>query len=234
MVPARRPKFRLPAALRDVIGKAPASCPGIVRTRRRLRWPLWHSVAVRPKSNELAGAVEWLIAHRQGTVWNPEKAKGPALAALASFYGSGQAAEDRYRLIVTVNDEKVDTIDVVGSTEGKAIRVPRRFVKTSGPNNVKFDIEGRGQFGYAITLTGFTRDFGPDQDARGKPFDVHRRVYWADTPTFDGKPLAHGFSVARDAQTFENLVTQAPFGGKGSHLGRGTSPHSGQPAELGA
>ena len=78
----------------------------------------------------------------------------------------------------------------------------------------RFDIEGRGQFGYAVTLTGFTREFGPDQDRANKPFGIHRRVYWADTPSLDGKPLAAGFSAAIHPQTFENTVTQAALGGK--------------------
>jgi uncharacterized protein YfaS (alpha-2-macroglobulin family)/tetratricopeptide (TPR) repeat protein len=169
---------------------------------------------VRPDAPDLAAACDWLLAHRQGTGWQPPKAKGPALAALAKFHGSARAAEDRYRLIVTVNDQEVYRADVVGATEGKAIRVPNRFVQAAANNRVKFDIEGRGQFGYAVTLTGFTREFGPDQDRANKPFGVHRRVYWADTPTLDGKPLSAGFTAAVHPQTFENTVTQAPLGGK--------------------
>ena len=169
---------------------------------------------VRPDAPDLAAACDWLLAHRQGTGWQPPKAKGPALAALAKFHGSARSAEDRYRLVVTVNDQEVYRADVVGATEGKAIRVPNRFVQAAANNRVKFDIEGRGQFGYAVTLTGFTREFGPDQDRANKPFGIHRRVYWADTPTLDGKPLAAGFSAAVHPQTFENTVTQAPLGGK--------------------
>jgi uncharacterized protein YfaS (alpha-2-macroglobulin family)/TolA-binding protein len=169
---------------------------------------------VRPQSPDLAAACDWLLAHRQGIGWQPPKAKGPALAALAKFHGSAQAAEDRYRLVVTVNDQEVYRADVVGATEGKAVLVPRRFVKAADKNRVKFEIEGRGRFGYAVTLTGFTRDFGPDQDRANKPFGIHRRVYWADVPALDGKPLAHGFSTALRPQTFENTVTQSALGGK--------------------
>ncbi len=169
---------------------------------------------VRPQSPDLAAAVDWLVAHRQGTGWNPTKAKGPAIAALAKFYGSAKEAEDRYRLVVKVNDNEVYSADVIGSTEGKAIRVPRRFVKPADKNAVRFDIEGRGQFGYAVTLTGFTRDFGPDQDASGKGFGIVRRVYLPDKPTVDGRTISQGFSTAVNPQTWENTVTQAPLGGK--------------------
>ena len=40
---------------------------------------------VRPQAPELDGAVAWLLAHRAGTGWQPHKAKGPALAALAAY-----------------------------------------------------------------------------------------------------------------------------------------------------
>ena len=59
-----------------------------------------------------------LTAHRIGTGWRPHKAKGPALAALASYYGHAQLAEDRYRLTVTVNDTKLAELNVTGATAG--------------------------------------------------------------------------------------------------------------------
>ncbi len=46
---------------------------------------------VRPQAPELAGAIEWLLAHRSGIGWRPHKAKGPALAALAQYYGRAEA-----------------------------------------------------------------------------------------------------------------------------------------------
>ena len=73
---------------------------------------------VRPQAAELDGAVDWLLAHRTGTGWRPHKAKGPALAALASYYGHAQLAEDRYKLTVTVNDTKVAELNVTGATDG--------------------------------------------------------------------------------------------------------------------
>src|SRR5207248_302293 len=118
---------------------------------------------VRPQDEVLDGAIEWLQAHRLGTGWQPHKAKGPAIAALSAYYAKGQTAEDRYRLIVTVNDEEVYKADIAGSPEGKAISVPRKALKPGDANRVRFDIEGRGRYGYAVTMTGFTRDFAPDQ-----------------------------------------------------------------------
>ena len=84
---------------------------------------------VRPQAPELEGAVAWLTAHRAGTGWRPHKAKGPALAALASYYGHAQLAEDRYRLTVTVNDTKLAELNVTGATAGQAIPVPLKALK---------------------------------------------------------------------------------------------------------
>ncbi|MEO6808597.1 MAG: MG2 domain-containing protein, partial [Isosphaeraceae bacterium] len=169
---------------------------------------------LRPESSELNGAVAWLLAHRVGNGWQPHKTKGPALAALASYYGKAKGAEDRYRLVVTVNDETVSTIEVVGSTEGTSLRVPTRALKAGGKNRVHFGIEGRGTFGYAITLTGFTRNFEPDQTPANRPFVIQRRVYRPAEPELDGKTLPSGFGVAVNPTHFENTISQLPQGGR--------------------
>ena len=73
----------------------------------------------RPQAPELDAACEWLLAHRQGNGWSPHKAKGAALAALAAFYGKAGSAEDRYNLVVTVNDAEVYRSQVIGSPEAE-------------------------------------------------------------------------------------------------------------------
>ncbi len=163
---------------------------------------------VRPTDEKLPGAIEWLVAHRSHLGWQPHKAKGPALAALGAFYGRGQAANERYRLIVTVNDEEVHRVDVQGQTEGAAITVPIGKLKAGAANRVHFDLEGRGTIGYAVTLTGFTRNFDQKKDAQQLPFGIHRRVYWAPEPSLEGRPLPQGFGVAVNPKTYENTSTQ--------------------------
>ncbi|MEJ7639334.1 MAG: hypothetical protein WKF75_15490, partial [Singulisphaera sp.] len=168
----------------------------------------------RPQAPELAAAVEWILAHRQATGWQPHKAKGPALAALSRFYGRAKDAEDRYKLVVTVNDAEVYSTRVVGPAEGKAVLVPAGALKPGGDNRVRFDIEGRGTFGYAVTLTGFTRDFAPDQDPANRTAVLGRRVSLPADPELDGKTLPTGFGAAINAPYFENKVTQVPLGGR--------------------
>jgi len=189
----------------------------------------WHGSAVettalvtlaiaraQPGSRLLGGAVEWLQAHRRGLGWQPAKAHGPAVAALAANYGHSELGQDRYRLTVTVNDVEVAKLEVAGVAEGKAIRVPRRAIKAGAENRVKFAIEGKGTYGYAITLTGFTRDFKPDQDPHNRPFRISRRAYVAGAPELEGRILPAGFGVAVEPVIFGNPVSQVPLGGRAS------------------
>ncbi len=168
---------------------------------------------VRPDARELERAVDWLNAHRAGG-WLPRKAKGPALAALASYYGRAGDAGDRYRLTVTVNDAQVAAVDVQGQVEGRAIAVPRAAIKIGQPNRIRFELEGRGQFGYSAVLSAFTRDFAADQDRTHRTAWIERRAYYPADPELDGKTLPVGFSVAVSPTTFENTATQVGLGGR--------------------
>ena len=168
----------------------------------------------RPGAPETAAGSEWLLAHRSCFGWEPHKAKGPAVAALVAFYGKAGAADDRYRLVVTVNDAEVYRADIVGAAEGQAIAVPRKVLKLGDPNRVRFLVEGRGTFGYSVMLTGFTRDFGPDQRHEGKPFTVNDRMYLHADPELDGKTLPTGFATVVNPKQFSNKVTQVGMGGQ--------------------
>jgi alpha-2-macroglobulin len=168
----------------------------------------------RPADAVLDQAADWLLAHRDGTGWRPAKARGPALAALSSYYGRAQGAEDRYELVVTVNETEVARLNVLGATEGRALLVPRLALKAGDRNRVRFDITGRGTFGYAVTLTGFTRDFGPDQARDNRTALIDRRVYHPAPPELDGKVLPTGFRAAVDATPFQNRATRLALGGK--------------------
>ena len=168
----------------------------------------------RPQAPELSHAIEWLLAHRSGFGWQPLKAKGPALAALSEFYSKAAGAEDRYNLTVVVNDTEVYRTQVVGANQGKAILVPTKALKAGAKNRVRFDVEGRGTIGFTVTLTGFTRDFAPDQNRANRTSLIDRRVYLPADPEFGGKTLPTGFSVVINPTFFENHATQVPLGGR--------------------
>ena len=115
---------------------------------------------------------------------------------------------------MTVNETQVAVLDVQGPVAGKAIAIPRAAIKVGQPNRIRFAMEGRGQFGYSAVLSGFTREFGPEQAQAGRIAWVERRTYSPANPELDGKTLPVGFSVAVNPTTFENLASQASLGGR--------------------
>src|SRR5262249_18022628 len=109
---------------------------------------------------------------------------------------------------------QVAQLAVTGSALGQAIVVPRKAIKIGQPNRIRFDMEGRGRFGYAVTLNGFTRDFAPDQSSTDRIATVARRVYLPAAPELDGKVLPVGFATAVNPTPFENHASQVALGGK--------------------
>ena len=170
----------------------------------------------RPGAADAAGARDWLLAHRVGNGWLPAEARGVVLRALAAAPSDDRGGEDRYRLVVTVNDAEVFRTEVRGTAPGREIAVPRAALKAGAENRVAFDIEGRGTFGYAVTLSGITRDFAAERGQRepARPATIRRRVYLAVPPEFDGRPLSTGFATVIHATPFENGATQVPRGGR--------------------
>ena len=104
--------------------------------------------------------------------------------------------------------------DIAGPAEGKQVLVPRRVLKVGGRNRVRFDIEGRGTFGYAVTLAGFARDFGPDQSKEGRRFMVQEHRFEPASPEVNGKALPVGFASVVNPTLFVNRATQVAGGGR--------------------
>ena len=70
----------------------------------------------------------------RATAGSPHKAKGAAVAALAAFYGKAGSAEDRYRLVVTVNDAEVYRAEVDRLARGEGGRSsPARPSRSATP-----------------------------------------------------------------------------------------------------
>jgi outer membrane protein assembly factor BamD (BamD/ComL family) len=178
-------------------------------------WAAWALASVRPGDEALPESVAWLQARRFGPGWIPYETKGAAVAALAAWHGRAQGAEDRYRMTVAVNDKVLESyaVDGVAGAPVKVWNVPPDAIRP-GRNKVTFDVEGRARFGYGVELTGFSRDYGPEQRAEGKPYTIARREWLAAEPELDGVRLPSGFSTVVNPKTFRNLVTQVPAGGK--------------------
>ncbi|MCY2936051.1 MAG: MG2 domain-containing protein [Planctomycetota bacterium] len=188
---------------------------GVVGTEITTAWATWAVAEVRPAAEGLPQAVDWLNSHRFGPGWLPYETKGASVAALSAWYGRAQAAEDRYRMAVRVNDQLLDQFAVDG-VSGSAVRVwnvPAAMIKP-GQNKISFDVEGRARFGYGIELTGFSRDFRLEQKPEGKHFMVRSRDILASDPELDGMRLPSGFGTVVNPSVFQNRVSQLLPGGK--------------------
>jgi hypothetical protein len=127
--------------------------------------------------------------------------------------GGAEEGDGRYTLAVSVNDAVVWKTEAIGASPGGAILVPRKLLKLGDRNRLSFDIEGRGTFRYAATLTGFARDFAPDQARAGRVATIDDRAYQAPDPEVDGRVVPAGFSSVVDAAPFINKITSLAEGG---------------------
>ena len=96
------------------------------------------------------------MAHRTGHRWSPDKATGPATAALARWFGKAKFDEAHYKLTVIVNDLEVKTLDVDSKTGSLVVDVPARMLKP-GKQRVNFQLAGRGQYTFQAILVRLRR-----------------------------------------------------------------------------
>ena len=169
--------------------------------------------AVSPDSPDLVKLIDWLLAHRTGHRWSPDKATGPAMLALCRHQARSQFASDRYELTVYANDLLVEKLEIDAASRTQTLAVPAEMLDPAGKQRVRFEITGRGQFTYQCVLGGFV----PADKLAGssKSWTVERHVQPAPLE-LDGKPIPRGFDVLEGSySTFRNPLTQLPVGQRG-------------------
>ena len=111
--------------------------------------------AVRPNSPWIKQAVKYLIGQRRYYGYSPYAAKGPVVAALATYYQETQYTAEDYKLNVLVNGEMLEMIVVRRDSANHLIDVPTAHI-IDGQNSVEMRIDGRGTYAYLVTLNGFS------------------------------------------------------------------------------
>ncbi len=162
-----------------------------------------------PRAKEL---IDWLLAHRIGHRWSPQKATGPAALALCRWYANSQFEGGRYQLTVWVNDHQVEVLDMEGAAASRAIDVPTDLL-VEGQQRVRFEVEGRGRYTYQVVLAGFV----PAENLRSTTDAwTIERIYTPAPLEIDGKEISRGFDNVRDStKRFRNPLTQLPAGSRG-------------------
>ncbi|HXT61180.1 MAG TPA: alpha-2-macroglobulin family protein, partial [Pirellulales bacterium] len=162
-----------------------------------------------PKNKEL---VDWLMAHRTGHRWSPDKATGPAALALGQWYAKTRFDQEHYQLTIVVNGFEAKVLDVTKETGAETIVIPAKLLQP-GKQRIQFQLAGRGRFTFQCVLGGFV----PADKLKSTTKDWNVRRFYEPAPReLDGQPIPRGFGVLQGGYTeFRNPLTQLPVGQRG-------------------
>lgn len=155
--------------------------------------------SIRPNSPLIQQLVDKLLSRRAAYGYSPYRAKGPVVASLAIFYGKTKFAESDYRLSVSVNGKEVKKTSITGQQPTMLINVPAKHLK-DGQNKVELGLEGRGNYSYTATLSGFSSEM-KDPKSWDRPHITARQYYHA--------PLEYR---GRKIASSSSKITQLPDG----------------------
>ena len=152
--------------------------------------------------------MDWLMSHRTGHRWSPEKATGPAAAAVAHWFARTRFDSEHYKLTVFVNDYETKVLDVEADTGTLTVDVPRR--SKTGKNRINFQLAGRGRYTFEAILSGFVAA----DKLKNTTTDWRVTRYHEPAPLeLDGQEIPRGFGNLQGSFTaFRNPLTQLPVG----------------------
>lgn len=158
-------------------------------------------------------AIDWLLAHRSGSRWSPEKATGPAAIVLAEWFAKHRPGGEKYQLTVVVNEYEAAKLDVDPDGAARTIEIDAKHL-IAGKQRIQLLMNGRGHLAYQCVLGGFVA--ADKLKSTANKYYVDR--YWQPAPIeFDGKTLPRGFGVVQgNYSTFRNPLTQLPIGKRGN------------------
>ena len=167
---------------------------------------------VSPDSPKIQAEVDWLLAHRTGNRWAPDKATGPAVATLANWFARNRFDEQHYKLTLLVNNLQAAVLDVDAKTGTQTIDVPAHMLRP-GKQEISLQLTGRGRYTFQAILSGFV----PAEKLASTTQNWFVRRYYEPAPLeMDGKEIPRGFDVLQGSySTFRNPLTQLPVGRRG-------------------
>lgn len=171
---------------------------------------------------KLKDTADWLLAHRAGSRWQPERATGPATLALAEYFATARFAAEHYKLKVFVNDHEVAALDIDGAGGSRVVDVPKEvlargeklpekdFSPDAKKQRINFELTGRGRFTFNCVYSGFV---AADQ-LKNTVNAYHIERHYEPAPLeLDGKEIPRGFDIVDGPiTTWRNPVTELPVG----------------------
>lgn len=115
----------------------------------------------KPQSPRAEAAAAYLLQSRGCFGFSSARARGPAVAALAVWFGKGKEEATDLEIAIQVNDKEVGLVKFPDPAQtGSSMRmleIPSDLL-ADGKNRVEFKVKGRGKFTWAATLSGFSPD----------------------------------------------------------------------------
>jgi uncharacterized protein YfaS (alpha-2-macroglobulin family)/TolA-binding protein len=111
----------------------------------------------KPGSKVAESAAQSLLQMRGCFGFQTGRARGPAVAALAAWFGIAKEQSTETEITVTVNGQDVGVVKSRESHGLSYLEVPAELLK-GDRNLVAFKMRGHGRFTYAATLSGFSSD----------------------------------------------------------------------------
>ncbi|HEX7375938.1 MAG TPA: tetratricopeptide repeat protein, partial [Pirellulales bacterium] len=218
------------------------SAPDETRLRQSLAWSdsaaelraiyLLALEKAAPENAKNKEQADWLMSHRSGHRWSPDKATGPAVLALAGWFAKTRFDAEHYQLTLVVNGFEVTKLDVTPESKTQTVAIPAGLLKKD-KQRIQFQLAGRGQYTYQCLLSGFV----PADKLKSTTKDwIVKRFYEPAARELDGQTIPRGFDVLQGSFTaFRNTLTQLPVGQRGHveiRVGRNNLPANIAPEKL--
>jgi tetratricopeptide (TPR) repeat protein len=177
-----------------------------------------------PDSTKTKEQIDWLMTHRTGHRWSPEKATGPAAMAVATWYAKTRFEDQHYKLTIFINDLQATVLDITEDSDTITVDIPQRLLK-EGKQRINFQLTGRGRYTYQAVLGGFV---AADKLKNTTKNWYVRRYHEPAAIELDGQEIPRGFDVLQGSySTFRNPLTELPVGKRGHielNIGRTNLP----------
>ncbi len=141
----------------------------------------------KPDSKRAEAAAQSLLQSHGCFGFPTARAKGPAVAALAAWFGLGKEQSTDMEITVQVNGKEVGVVKSVAKQGTTVFEVPTDAIQ-AGKNLVEFKMRGRGRYTYAATLFGFSPDTKATDD-NVRP-SVENWYYLHAPLEYRGKPIS--------------------------------------------
>ena len=175
-------------------------------------------LSVDPRAANVKQMVDYLASSIRSNGWRPHKARGTVIAALTTYYARGRQEAADYTLTVLVNGKEVKKIN---SDDPYSVRIELSeddlaTTAGAGPGRYKqrvdFKFAGRGEYAFAVTLSGFSKRYPTPREASNRFLSVSTRAVAPPPLEYKGRTVKSGFSTVERYKTFRNHAAHLEVG----------------------